>query len=706
MDPKIDRYGSITNDDKSATWLKEKLSTLEFEDTWRVFNEDKLGYTWRKAKPKMICSRLDYIICNQALLQFFDTVEIIPGYRSDHSMVLARLRFNPKNRGPGYWKLNTQFLKQESYVSGMNNLLDIELSQNSNLTFKKRFELLKLAIRGSSIQYAVHLNKSKSNKREVLERKLKRLEAKCISTNPLFHDVEEQIRKVRHELQEIIQQKAKSAAFRARKNWAENADMPTKYFLSLEKQNFNKKPLHKVMNEKGDLIEDPDEVLQEIKKFYQNLYSTKITPKTDYLEDIDIPKISDDQRAEMDSEITELEVGKALFDLNNNKQCGTDGIPADFYKVFYSKLKGLLHGLMLEIASDGEFHLTAKRGILTLLEKVGKSNANLKSWRPLTMLNSDNKIYTKIMANRLQKVLPTIIHHTQMGFMKEKMVADNIIRIMEALQTCEKEEINGFLVSFDYMKAFDTVEFNSIYNAFEAFGFGDRYIQMIKVIFTEPMLTILNNGYWSEFFTATRGCRQGCCFSPGCFIVLVELLGLGIRQNSRIEGIKIGEAEIKAGQYADDLWSTLKNIESLNNLLLKLDRFYEFSGLTINSEKCAVLKIGPHKNNEASYYTLKKLFWSPKAIKILGIWIYPDPQVIQDTNFTDMLSKIASILEVWKNRRLTLKGKITIINSLVNSLMIHKFLALPTPDQSFFKQYKLFLNSFGIINPLELVTIV
>ena len=67
----------------------------------------------------------------------------------------------------------------------------------------------------------------------------------------------------------------------------------------------------------------------------------------------------------------------------------------------------------------------------------------------------------------------------------------------------------------------------------------------------------------------------------------MEALGLALHQNPEIEGIKIGNQVIKAGQFADDLWmvspSTQQNV---NNILLELDSFKKFSGLTINTEKC------------------------------------------------------------------------------------------------------------------------
>ena len=213
--------------------------------------------------------------------------------------------------------------------------------------------------------------------------------------------------------------------------------------------------------------------------------------------------------------------------------------------------------MFTEIVDEEELHLSAKRGILSLLEKINKNPIKLNNWRPLTLLNSDQKIYSKILALRLEKSTKHIIHHSQTGFAKGRHMAENIIKILEIVSVCDRKMINGLLVSFDFFKAFNTVSWDSIFLALERFGFGNKYIKMVKILFKQPLVCASNNGYWFKFFEPTRSARQGCCFSPGIFNLVVELLGLGIRQNKNIQGIKLNNEEIKAGQFADDLWTTL-----------------------------------------------------------------------------------------------------------------------------------------------------
>ena len=64
MDPQIDRKGSFCNNDKAGKWLSTHIQNEQILDVWRTLHPDEGGYTWRKAKPRISCSRLDYILCS------------------------------------------------------------------------------------------------------------------------------------------------------------------------------------------------------------------------------------------------------------------------------------------------------------------------------------------------------------------------------------------------------------------------------------------------------------------------------------------------------------------------------------------------------------------------------------------------------------------------------------------------------------------
>ena len=142
---------------------------------------------------------------------------------------------------------------------------------------------------------------------------------------------------------------------------------------------------------------------------------------------------------------------------------------------------------------------------------------------------------------------------------------------------------------------------------------------MIKVCYTDIKSVVINNGFFSEPLSVTRGLRQGCPLSCLCFNLIVELIAIKI---DSIEGIAVGTKTKKLGQYADDLWLSIKHKkECYLELFKELTNFAEFSGLRINYDKTEILRLGSLIKSDARFYADFPIQWTDKPIKILGIWV-------------------------------------------------------------------------------------
>ena len=76
------------------------MENLQLIDYYRVLNPDRKAYTWRK-KNRLKQGRFDFCLISDSLSNLFENCTIKPGYRSDHSIVLLELKFNPFKRGRG-----------------------------------------------------------------------------------------------------------------------------------------------------------------------------------------------------------------------------------------------------------------------------------------------------------------------------------------------------------------------------------------------------------------------------------------------------------------------------------------------------------------------------------------------------------------------------------------------------------------------------
>lgn len=122
-------------------------------------------------------------------------------------------------------------------------------------------------------------------------------------------------------------------------------------------------------------------------------------------------KLTEEQKAQADQEITIQEIANAVMQMPNNKAPGLDGLSIEMYKFFWSKIKEhYFQAILYAKTEKGILDKNARRGVITLIPKKQKDLSLVENWRPLTMLNCDYKILAKTMALRMQPLLPNLIH--------------------------------------------------------------------------------------------------------------------------------------------------------------------------------------------------------------------------------------------------------------------------------------------------------
>ena len=148
--------------------------------------------------------------------------------------------------------------------------------------------------------------------------------------------------------------------------------------FSLEKAKYNAKTCYEMITDDKKEINNPYQILEEQRKYYSELY------KKD--EDVDFTLqntrgivVPDSIRETQDKQITTIEIENAIKRMNNNKTLGDDGIPKDFYKVFWAKLKAPCYQMVMEAYSEKPLHQTARQGILNLIPKAGKDTRYVKN---------------------------------------------------------------------------------------------------------------------------------------------------------------------------------------------------------------------------------------------------------------------------------------------------------------------------------------
>ena len=318
-----------------------------------------------------------------------------------------------------------------------------------------------------------------------------------------------------------------------------------------------------------------------------------------------------------------------------------------------------------------------KQAIITLLEKKGKDRTRIQNWRPISLLNMDYKIATKVIAYRIKNVLPSIIHHSQTGYVKNRYIGESI-RIIEDLMNYTKvQDIPGILLFVDFRKAFDSIEWPYLMKCLHHFNFGKDLCKWVKTFYDKSSSCIINNGFTSGYFNLHRGVRQGDPLSPYLFILGMELLSVAIRHDDTIDGIDVLGRTVKLAQYADDMNTFVSSEASAKRFFIVLEQFSRISGLEVNREKTQGMWLG---NLRHSKKEILGIAWPTDPIKGLGVYFSYDHDQREQQNFKGKLKELEDILNIWKCRNLSLTGKTLIIKTLGISKFTNLALISTVPD--------------------------
>ena len=168
-------------------------------------------------------------------------------------------------------------------------------------------------------------------------------------------------------------------------------------------------------------------------------------------------------------------------------------------------------------------------------------------------MNTDYKLVSKVIANRIKLTLDILIHKSQTGFVKGRQISENLRKFLDIIEICENTSLTGVLVCIDFQKAFDKVEYPAAISIMKWFNFGDVMTKWIQILFSNFSLSMYNNAYVSSPFQPTKGLFQGNPIAPYLFIMVIELLATKLRKNGKIRGLKIEGEEFLLTLFADDL---------------------------------------------------------------------------------------------------------------------------------------------------------
>ena len=658
---------------RSVSKIISITDNLDVCDIFRISHPNDKRFTFRQKTP-LIQRRLDYIFVANNLQEFVTRIDILPSFMSDHSPVLVKIdTMRTSKRGSYGWKFNNSLISDSDFVSQQKDVINACIHSFESMPEASphlKWEFLKYEMRKFSIAFSKKKVRDINGLKIIHENVVKNYETREDKPS------EQDYLSSKAFLDNLIDERTNGAILRSKAQWYEEGEKSSKFFLNLEKKksvNNTVKLLADVAT--GSDISDKNDILEHLHSFYSDLFSRKSQMSEaqclQFLQNIDIPSLSQEHMNSCDIDISITELKNSLFSMPNNKSPGNDGLTVEFYREFWDPIKNVLFDSVQFSAHVGKLSTSQRQAIIKLLEKKDKDKRFIANWRPISLLNVDTKIISKCLAARLVPVLPTIISPDQTAYVKGRFIGESTRLISDILEMADTENLSGYLFTADLEKAFDSIDHNFLIACLKKFGFGPYFINWAKILLNQNESCVMNGGTTTKYFTLARGARQGDPIAAYFFIIVLEIFFILARENSDINGLNILGFSYLLSAYADDTTFFVADLDSIKALIKLFGEFSKFSGLKLNQKKCEVCGIGVKKGEVVALCGFKVVDLNTDSIRVLGVHFSYNKAICHQRNFVDVIKKIEDVIKIWRLRNLTILGKICIFKSLAFSKIVY-----------------------------------
>lgn len=673
-----------------ANEIQILLQQHNMTDVWRDLNPTKQQFTYRGLQGNYPMARLDRIYIKAKDMHLVHSINIIPSF-SDHDGVSITLNTIQSNYKTPYWKFDVTLLKSNEYINIVNNILSYyeEKSKEDNLNLVQLWDNLKEEISVASQRYTKKL-------KEDTQEKLKRL-----SSTIKFIDNKEQLSandnklllQLHKEIATVYNRTASQKLNFLESQVRQEANTSSKFFLRIAKQS---KPSASIseLSINGQITSNKTLICPEVQKHFKTEFSGQNIPQEINPQSIlyqDLPTLSHSDSNKCEEIITEEEIEDSIKSAQLNRAPGLDGLPIEFYKFFWEKLKTVFTKLIQNFQQTGLLPKSMKKIVITPIPKPG-DRKTLKNWRPIALINCDYKIITRIFSKRIAAVISSLLSSDQSYCVPGRTIYNNLHLIRNVIRYANKNNSNLAILAVDQSGAFNKISHKYLEHLLKLHNFGPILRRSVSAFLHQTKGFVKLGSSLLAPFLFKSGVLQGDPIAGVLYVLSIEPY---LRLSSKIMSpngflVPNSNKKINSSAFADDIHFLITENQDFDKIIEAFHIYSQESGAQLNSQKSKGLFCGSWKTRSDKPL---QCHWNHEGLKILGVFLGNTSQYEQE-NWTTLTTKIKGTLNNWSQylKLTSYLGRKIVCNQLAGSQLIHTLNVLQPPRQFVLEIQKAMIN--------------
>ncbi|MFS8026364.1 putative RNA-directed DNA polymerase [Helianthus anomalus] len=463
--------------------------------------------------------------------------------------------------------------------------------------------------------------------------------------------------------------KVKDLKQRSRVRWAKEGDENSRFFHTMINCRKASNVIHGLFI--GDeWVSKPTPVKKEVFQFFRSKFQEDCANRPKLLCP-NLKKISSHDADWIESRFSVEEIKSAVFECGDDRAPGPDGFNFRFFKLFWSLFEADFFALMSGFFDSGTINPGCGSSFIALIPKK-RDPTGLGDYRPISLVGVVNKVVSKILANRLKKVLGSVISVSQSAFLGGRFILDGPLIINEVTSWFKRSKKKAFLFKIDFEKAYDNINWGFVVDIFNQMGFGAKWCSWIWGVLSSARASVLVNGSPTFEFRCGKGMRQGDPISPFLFVVVMEALScifdkaveVGVFSGINLpnDGPSLSHLFFAGDALIIGEWGETNAL----NVVRILRCFFVCSGLRINLSKSNIFGIGADSEEVADLARVVGCNHDVLPFKYLGLMVGANMNKV--SSWKPIYDIVESRLALWKSGFLSIGGRITLIRPVLQSL--------------------------------------